>query len=116
MKKSFFARLLASVIRTIGAIIVIVTGTWLGYCAWHWQAWCPDNGEGTFVVALMFAAAIVALLIGIYFLSPIFWIKAYKALDRIIFCDEEYYLEDEEEEWEEDERRRVRRLRKKYLW
>lgn len=115
MRKKFFARLLASTIRTLGGISVIVTGTWLGYWAWNWQAWCPDNGKGTFVVALMFAAAIVALLIGIYFLSPIFWIKAYKALDRMIFFDEEYYPEDEEE-WEEDERRRVRRLRKKYLW
>lgn len=114
-KTNFFARLLASTIRTVGAIVMASTGIVLGYWAWNWQAWCPDNGKGTFVVALMFAAAIVAILIGIYLISPIFWIKAYKALERMIFFDEEYYLEDEEE-WEEDERRRVRRLRKKYLW
>lgn len=116
MKKKFFARLLASTLRTIGAAAILLTGICLGYCAWNWQAWCQDTEKAFLHIAMMYAGAIVAILIGIYLISPIFWIKAYKALDRMIFCDEEYYLEDEEEEWEEDERRRVRRLRKKYIW
>lgn len=121
MKRNLATRLIASIIRTIMAVIIIAVGVCYIYIAMHWQVWCPNNDLGTLLVIGMHIGSIMVLLYGIYLLSPIYigtacCILMEKILENTVINYENYEEDDEEDyEWE-DFRKKVIRLQDKYLW
>ena len=111
-KRTLATRLMASIIRTIFAIIIIAVGVWCFKMAWHWQEWCPNNNVGFIVVITMYLDTIIAIFGGIYLISPIYiGTIGYILIDEIL---ERVRVNNDDDE--EVIRQKVRLLRRKYLW
>ena len=70
---SFKERLKTSVMRTIVAFIIIYVATGFLKIASNWQQWTScDSDFGVLLVDLMFLCGIIAIIYGIYMISPIY--------------------------------------------
>lgn len=128
-------RILASIVRTIIAIIIIVAGLMLGKNALHWRYWLSENNLGICILLVMYVETIFIVSFGVYLISPIYIEKAInKSAER--FCrktnvldEEEYGSEEnieesdiEECDYEEDDQydklfeEKIIKLKSKYLW
>ena len=119
---SFKERLKTSVMRTIVAFIIIYVATDLLKFASNWQQWTSrDSDFGVLLVDLMFFCGIIAIIYGIYMISPIYIsLIAHAFSNWIIECTK---LSDPDEFEIKDkllcERRffkKIKKLKKIYIW
>ena len=122
MKKRVFSqKLVASIARTIVAIIMIVSGIIIVNKGFHWYEWLPNNEVFIPFLLGLYVLSILWIMHGIYLISPIY-------IGAALYCFTLYALEElrlnemtEEEEKEqeneiEEEIRKIRNLRRKYIW
>ncbi len=128
MKKSREEKMIASLIRTIIAIIIIAIGVALGDITIHWYTWLPKIGLGfeTFLIIMLYIIAALLIGYGVYLISPIYIGGGiYKMLEK--GCDyvsiHEYETDSDEEEDDDDygyQRmtfpEKVIKMKEKYLW
>lgn len=96
-----------TLLRTIGAIMLIVVSASIGMQAYNWQTWCPNNDLGAAMVVTMYVMSAMCGCIGLYGLSPIYW-KAILALVCAKISGNNAHIE--------DARIEILRLRKIWAW
>lgn len=123
MKRSFTKRLVASVVRTCGAISLIALGYAGGKAAINWPSWVPNNDAGVVFVLAFYCCVFGVIGYGVYCLSPIYIGMFIDKMFALIInaTDISYYSEeDDDDESEEDimimPQRKICQYKKKYLW
>ena len=120
MKRSFSKRFLASIARTIFAIIVIAIGVTCGHIGINWSQWFPNDGIATVIVLLLYFEAFIGVVYGMYLISPIYiGKKVHKVVNKIINYITLNFDEEYERERYKDEKefcKKIKELQEKYLW
>ena len=118
MKKRATEKLIASMIRTIIAILIIAVGVICGKTAIHWQEWLPNGDYGILLITTMYVASMLVIGYGVYLVSPIYiGYTIYRLLEKgcnKITINAEDHEDDEAEV--ETFAEKVERLKEKYLW
>ena len=113
MKKDFAEKFIASIIRTVIAIIVIGAGIIVGNIGTHWYEWCPNNEIFIPLIIGIYIFSIFFILYGIYLISPIYiGLAVYVFMQKTIVCE----IEDEDEDVLAEMKKKIKSLRRDFLW
>ena len=122
MKADSREKLKMSVMRTIVAGVVLLSGIKLGNTAINWQQWTSVNSDvGLLMVILMYIGAFFGIIYGVYLISPIYTSIFMNGVIKLLLLSTRLEDMDDEEEKEEMEEEKnfqdkISKFREKYLW
>lgn len=122
MKANSREKLKMSVMRTIVAGVVLLSGIKLGNIAINWQQWTSVNSDvGLLMVILMYIGAFFGIIYGVYLISPIYTSIFMNGVIKLLLLStrlEDMDDEEEKEEMEEEKnfQEKISKFREKYLW
>ena len=122
MKANSREKLKMSVMRTIVAGVVLLSGIKLGNIAINWQQWTSVNSDvGLLMVILMYIGAFFGIIYGVYLISPIYTSIFMNGVIKLLLLSTRLEDMDDEEEKEEMEEEKnfqdkISKFREKYLW
>lgn len=122
MKANSREKLKMSVMRTIVAGVVLLSGIKLGNIAINWQQWTSANSDvGLLMVILMYIGAFFGIIYGVYLISPIYTSIFMNGVIKLLLLStrlEDMDDEEEKEEMEEEKnfQEKISKFREKYLW
>lgn len=116
-RTKFSTRLIASILRTIIAIIVINVGIWCGTASVCWRQWAPNNDFGVIIVIMMYLTAGIIICFGVYLISPIYiGALKYAIIDELLEKTSIQVQEHDNSSELKKIRRKIRRLKETYIW
>ncbi len=119
MKANSREKLKMSVMRTIVAGVVLLSGIKLGNIAINWQQWTSANSDvGLLMVILMYIGAFFGIIYGVYLISPIYTSIFMNEVIKLLLLSTRLEDMDDEEEMEEEKnfQEKISKFREKYLW